>query len=458
MSAEFHPSQYDSLSNAHRAAQLQSWTCAIAAMLLIGATAATNNQSVKLLTSAGTLAACAIAQPSRRTCRKLKGLIRDGEDISAAAYQQYLWEAFKPRQVIEAQIIEPEPEIPLLPVDSLIGYPSILIHGAQGSGKTSLAAYILQRRREVGHAVTVLDPHAGFGQWEGLRVVGAGMDFGAIDEEIDGFIGSVKDSYSQHRAKPTQFAPATLFVDEFTNLASRAKNAGELFKSGVSDLRKINKHLLIVSHARTLAGLGDARGMAKTRDNGLLEIFLDVDLDVASGSAKPALSGTIKYPGKDPMPIRLAPWMRGSMTFTQPALPEQGRPLAEMALQDLIPESTAPTTPQDKLEAIFSQDVVSDEMPKDELLDELTDASSVDEMPEDCRQILLFARDRDWFTTKELKAGKKSLRNISSAQLNQLLDLLEQAGWLEGQPIRNTRQYRLIPGFSDWVDLWRSNG
>jgi hypothetical protein len=445
MTIEFHPSQYDSLSNACRASQLQSWACAITAMLLIGITASTRNMTYKLLASGGTLAAVAISQPSRRTWRKLRGMVRDGEDLSAAAYQQYLWEALKPRQMIEATIVEPEPEVPLLPIDSLIAYPSILIYGGQGSGKTSLAAYLLQKRKEAGHAITVLDPHAGHAQWDGLRVVGAGMQHGEIDSEITAFIKRVEASYTEHREKPTQFNPSTIFVDEFTNLASRCKNAGELFKSGVSDLRKINQHLLIVSHARTLAGLGDARGMAKTRDNGLLEVFLEVDIDLVTGKAKPAMTGTIKYPGKEPMPIRLEPWMKGGMDFSriQPAIADS--PISN------LPETA---TPLERLEALIQMETISPEMPKDELLDQLTEAISLDEMPEDCRIILKFSRDKEWFSARDLKRNRRQFRDKSTDELKHLLLLLNQAEWLECQHDDNTPKFRLISGLGELVDDW----
>jgi hypothetical protein len=430
---EFHPSQYDALANAHRAARLQCWTAAIASMLLVGVLASVKSPLAKLFASGSLLAINAAVQPSRSAERKLRGMVRDGEDLSAAAYQQYLWEAFKPRQVIEAQIIEPEPEIPLLPVDSLIGYPSILIHGAQGSGKTSLAAYILQRRREAGHAITVLDPHAGYRQWEGLRVVGAGMDFAAIDAEINRFMELVQASYAQHRAQPTQFAPATLFVDEFTNLASRCKTAGELFKSGVSDLRKINQHLLIVSHARTLAGLGDARGMAKTRDNGLLEIFLDVDLDLTTGTAKPALTGTIKYPGKDAMPIAIAPWMQGRMSF--PAL-------------------TSSSNSIDRLESLLHQDSDAAATPSDELLHQLSDAMDLQEMPEVCRHILKFACSKEWFTVRDLKRGKWHIKQISTDELSHFLNLLHRSEWLQTRQIDKATQYRIFDPLREIVEDW----
>ncbi len=63
-----------------------------------------------------------------------------------------------------AVAIEPEPDRaigPKMPV--LTNYPSVLIYGAPGSGKTTFAEQEVKRRLEAGHKVIVCDPHATYG-------------------------------------------------------------------------------------------------------------------------------------------------------------------------------------------------------------------------------------------------------------------------------------------------------
>jgi hypothetical protein len=416
MTTEFHPSQYDALANACRAAQVQSWVCASAVSLCLGLLTVSSHPALKLMASTGMIASAVVAQPSRQTYRKLRGMVRDGEDVSAAAYQQYLWQALAPKQSIKGWVNQPESaEIPALPIDDLVSYPSVLLWGAQGSGKTSTAAYLLHRKLEAGHQIKVLDPHAEYGQWQGLEVIGAGMDYEAVDAAIAEFIHTVKERYQIRAQQITTFPALTLFCDEFTNWSARCKQSGELFKLSVSDIRKVNASVLYVSHARTLTGLGDAKGMAATRDSGLLEVFLETQVDRPSGKAIPAMKGTIKYPGQEPKPIRLEPWMKGRMDFSR----------------DVFPASSDPIQPH-----------------------ELDEANTLEDMPDDCRHILQFARDKDWFTVRELKAGKRPLKGKSTEDLKCFLEVLNQSGWLDCQQVNTSTQYRLLPGLQAVVDDW----
>ena len=58
-------------------------------------------------------------------------------------------------------------------VDELITYPTVLIFGAPGSGKTSFARHLISKRLELGHAVIALDPHNKVGKWGNCKVIGA---------------------------------------------------------------------------------------------------------------------------------------------------------------------------------------------------------------------------------------------------------------------------------------------
>src|SRR4028118_2326556 len=94
--------------------------------------------------------------------------------------------------------IEPEPEqadSPKMPV--LTNYPSVLIYGAPGSGKTTFAEQEVKRRLEAGHRVIVCDPHAAYGAWAGCSVVGGGMDYKAIDAKLEWFAAEVRRRYKR---------------------------------------------------------------------------------------------------------------------------------------------------------------------------------------------------------------------------------------------------------------------
>jgi len=203
----------------------------------------------------------------------------------------------KVQQQATAAAIESEQAQPQIP--RLTNYPAVLIYGPQGSGKTFLAEEEIKRRKEAGHKVTALDPHAGFNSWRDCDVVGPGMDYQGIDAELADFASEVKRRYEQIRKEPNpQFQPWTFVCDEFTNWASRCKASGDFFQAALSDIRKAKMYVIFVSHARTLAGLGDAKGMAATRDAALLEIELLGKIDPVTTEAVPKFEALVKLPGQ----------------------------------------------------------------------------------------------------------------------------------------------------------------
>jgi hypothetical protein len=196
--------------------------------------------------------------------------------------------------------IEPEqpeqPDSPKMPV--LTNYPSVLIYGAPGSGKTTFAEQEVKRRLEAGHRVIICDPHAAYGAWAGCSVVGGGMDYAAIDAKLEWFAAEVRRRYKIIESQPNPtFQPLTLCCDEFTNWAGRCSAAGEFFQSALSDIRKAKMFGLIVSHTRTMAGLANAAGMAKLRDEALLEVELLGQQCPKTGNAVPRFEAVVKLPG-----------------------------------------------------------------------------------------------------------------------------------------------------------------
>ena len=199
----------------------------------------------------------------------------------------------------------------------LIHYPAVLIYGAQGSGKTSFAAWLIRQRLKAGHTVDVLDPHRKFGQWKGLTVYGDGMDYVDIDRAMSNFAKRVKVHYQRHSQQPNYNPPyRTTVAEEFTHWASRCDNSADFFGTALSDIRKVNECVVFVSHARTMTGLGNAKGLADTRDASLLELELEAKVDPETGEAVPALKGKLKYPGGKTIAVEIATWMKGEMDFT----------------------------------------------------------------------------------------------------------------------------------------------
>jgi hypothetical protein len=190
-----------------------------------------------------------------------------------------------------------EPANPGLP--NMTNYPSVLIYGAQGSGKTAFAGEEIKKRIAAGHQVIVLDPHAAYGAWSGCEVIGGGMDYAAIDAKLKWFSAEVARRYKEIQSSPNpKFKPLTLVAEEMTNWASRCENSAEFLKTSLSDIRKAQMFSLLVAHTRTMPALGDAKGLAALRDEALLEIELLGELDPATGKAVPRFEALVKLPGQ----------------------------------------------------------------------------------------------------------------------------------------------------------------
>lgn len=203
--------------------------------------------------------------------------------------------------------------------NDLLGYPNILVWGPQGSGKTSFAEWLVAERLKRGHEVIICDPHREYGQWEGLRIVGDGMDYEAIDKELVSFTSKIVERYkNRSKIKGYNPQPITIVCDEFTNWSERCEGAPEFSAQCQTDIRKINLHALFISHDNTNGATGGKRGMAKARKAGQLEIELEAKVHPVTGEASPKLKGKLRYPGmadKDRLPVKIAPWMKVSSDF-----------------------------------------------------------------------------------------------------------------------------------------------
>jgi hypothetical protein len=196
-----------------------------------------------------------------------------------------------------AAAIEPKQDGPKLP--KLIWYPSVLVYGAPGSGKTFFSEQEVGKRLEAGHRVIVLDPHAAYGAWQGCEVVGGGMDYAGIDAKLAWFSDEVAKRYKVVQSTPNpKFQPLTFVCDEFTRWGGKCPNSTDFFEQLVTDIRKVEMFGLIISHTRTLAGLANAKGFASLRDEALLEVEILGNKDEETGRATPRFEAKIKLPGQ----------------------------------------------------------------------------------------------------------------------------------------------------------------
>lgn len=202
--------------------------------------------------------------------------------------------------------------------DAATDYHCVLIWGGQGGGKTTAASNIIKARKDAGHRILVFDPHAEKGQWQGLEVVGDGMDYEEIDQTMKWYFEECKKRYQLLRSEGSEavkkLGKVTIVAEEITNYADRCKHSGEFVKACLSDNRKIFLNVIFISHGRTLETLGNAKGMAKTRDDSFFE------LHCISPTKESDRRWEVKYPGGSFDPVDVPAW-KNIFDFGEPVEP-----------------------------------------------------------------------------------------------------------------------------------------
>lgn len=201
----------------------------------------------------------------------------------------------------------PPSDAPLLNLNEITYYPALIIFGAQGSGKTTLARLVADHRshHDPTHTVTVLDPHGS--EWP-YPVVGSGMDYRAISETVSDLLGQFKSRYLQFGKGERSFSAHTTICDEFTNWSQRIKGdiVVEFLRSCLTDIRKINELAIFLVHANTFeGGLAGAKGLAVLRNNGAIQIELMAQRNPDTGRAEPTGYGKISRPGEGSEWVRI---------------------------------------------------------------------------------------------------------------------------------------------------------
>lgn len=162
----------------------------------------------------------------------------------------------------EARKILDQPEISVEPGEiSLLlevqKYDRSLLVGGSGSGKTTLMQHMVEAQRG---QVIVFDPHDDGVTWpENATVVGGGEDWKAIADELQGLMELKSKRYKERfdvGKQPGEFDPLFFVADEWRNITQNCENAPPALKMFLTDLRKVNMGMVIMSQSDRAEALG----------------------------------------------------------------------------------------------------------------------------------------------------------------------------------------------------------
>jgi len=357
----------------------------------------------------------------------------DYQDVSAPPQPQ------APPQPVAATAATGQPSVPITPasaptadttayLQNFLEYPGLLF-GGMGAGKSWTARYLVMQKVRAGHQVVVLDPHAANHEWQGIRHIGAGMDYRAIAEFLRWYLDEIERRYQEfnrsglteedwQQSLRQQQRITSVVSEEMTNWADRLPGdiGSKFFKSAMSDSRKVLMPPLFVAHDRTLSALGDAKGVARLRDAALLELELIPTIHPTTRKPVSSGKGKLKLPGHaEWLAVELPPSERKLTDFT---LWTQPQTQAQPAPPTLPAQPKQP--PDFRTQVVgWLQDCWQAEPPQDE---STSTRSRLDLLPtSDLKNLGLYLRKKGAMTVRDLKKSWGKNNALNAEQVTELL-------------------------------------
>jgi hypothetical protein len=201
--------------------------------------------------------------------------------------------AAKAKQDYTPDISETDNSNPYDWLKQLYGTNCVLMFGGQGSGKTSFVEWYAEEKSKQGDEVIVFDVHRKYGAWKGLRVVGDGRNYKAIDEEILRIEKLITTRYQQFATE--EFfnpRPITLIFEEFSKWKNFCEHSDSFFLTALTDIRKVLIQVVFVSHVKTMSGLTNQKGLLETFNSGVDKLeLISEKVECTDGIVRPRPTG-----------------------------------------------------------------------------------------------------------------------------------------------------------------------
>lgn len=170
-----------------------------------------------------------------------------------------------PLKVISFSQIE-QAASPIYKWESIASAHHIMAIGNTGAGKSTLVKYIVQTYCQDA-SLMILDPHAGYGDWGDIPVIGQGQNYQQIAEAFEFLMKTMKERYqvraTQRKAK---FDKLFVVVDEFAAIASSTKGLSEIALRIAMEGRKVEIVLCLLAQGESVKSL-KIEGQSEMKQN-----------------------------------------------------------------------------------------------------------------------------------------------------------------------------------------------
>lgn len=205
---------------------------------------------------------------------------------------------------------QPQEASELLPLSAYLKYflyAPLAVIGPQGSGKSTILRLVADLKKQAGHQVKILNPHAMPADWQGYEVIGGGHNFDEVNAFLEWYPGELKSRYAEgyksglgadeFRDKLAAEGRAlSIICDEISNWVGSVDpelHHGFVLSS-IAESRKVVLPPVFGLHGDKLHDYGLKQG-ADRKDAALVKLLLDEGQpDPATGQIIAAGTGTIR--------------------------------------------------------------------------------------------------------------------------------------------------------------------
>lgn len=264
---EIRPEELHHWLTSHRDSSISGILCAVAVWGAAFLGGYSDQLPVKIGSFACGLTVAQAGSRSRRIARATEGILLDTEDISDQSRQNRLYEAFKPVRpsvvTVTAHSVQP---LDLFDWEQFRTapnkFPHIMIEGATGTGKTSLAEYVLNLLPGERLIVT---PKRRVTQWRGLNVIGTPLKFPVIHEAFDTLLEEMENRYELLDKGNEDYPFLNFVVDEYPLIAANCDGLSDTMMMLVRAAREASMRMLLIAQGSEGKAL-DIEGQTSVRE------------------------------------------------------------------------------------------------------------------------------------------------------------------------------------------------